>query len=375
MIFRRSLRRELTSTAGAVFTTLFTITLTVMLIKILGQAANGRVGSADVMALIALQSLNYLPVILILTGFIAVLMAVTRSYQDSEMVVWFSSGMSLVRWIRPVMGFGLPIVAVVAALSLFVTPWANRQSEEFKKRFEQREDIARVSPGKFQESASANRIFFVEGLSDDASQVRNIFVNTQDENGNSLVVAESGEIITNAQGEKYVVLDKGRRYDNEAGTIAFRMMEFERYGILVENTPRSKAEMSSAKLMPLSDLLHDRTQYKDAELMWRIGLPLMALFLMLLAIPLSFANPRAGRSIGLLVALFVFFTYSNTVTFFQTVVNQGRMDFMMAWWPTHLGALVFVVFLFSWRLAVNNRFHPLALWSFLRRTLSLKRQA
>jgi lipopolysaccharide export system permease protein len=65
-------RRELTSTAGGVFTTLFTITLTVMLIKILGQAAGGKVASQDVLALIGFQSLNYMPIILILTGFISV---------------------------------------------------------------------------------------------------------------------------------------------------------------------------------------------------------------------------------------------------------------------------------------------------------------
>jgi len=41
MIFQRALRRELLSTAGAVFTTLFTFTITWMLIKILVQAAGG----------------------------------------------------------------------------------------------------------------------------------------------------------------------------------------------------------------------------------------------------------------------------------------------------------------------------------------------
>ena len=110
MIFQRALRRELISNAGAVFTTLFTITITVMLIRILGQAAGGRVASQDVVALIGFSALNYLPVLLILTGFISVLLVVTRSYQDSEMVVWFASGLSLSRWIRPVLGFGMPVV-------------------------------------------------------------------------------------------------------------------------------------------------------------------------------------------------------------------------------------------------------------------------
>ena len=105
MIFQRALKRELFSTAAGVFLTLFTITITMMLIRILGQAAKGRVASDDVMALIGFTSLNYMPIILILTGFVSVLLVVTRSYQDSEMVVWFASGLSLTRWLRPVMEF------------------------------------------------------------------------------------------------------------------------------------------------------------------------------------------------------------------------------------------------------------------------------
>ena len=67
MIFERSLRRELTSTAGAVLTTLFTITITTMVIRILGQAAGGKVASQDVIELIGFEAIRQLPVILILT--------------------------------------------------------------------------------------------------------------------------------------------------------------------------------------------------------------------------------------------------------------------------------------------------------------------
>jgi lipopolysaccharide export system permease protein len=42
-------------------------------------------------------------------------MVVTRSYRDSEMVVWFASGLSLTRWIWPVLSFGLPLVLATAS--------------------------------------------------------------------------------------------------------------------------------------------------------------------------------------------------------------------------------------------------------------------
>lgn len=367
MIFQRALRRELVSAAGAVFTTLFTITITVMLIKILGHAAGGKIASRDVVALIGFEALNLLPVILILTGFISVLVAVTRSYQDSEMVVWFASGLSLMRWVRPVLTFGAPIVLMTALLSFLVTPWANQRSAEFKERFEKREDIAKVSPGQFKESASADRVFFVEGVSGDASKVRNIFVNTIKNGRVSVVVAQEGTTEVDARGDKFLVMEKGRRYEGVPNQSDFQIMEFERYGVLVSRQSKALVGDKSARSLPTSALLDDRTSVNMGELLWRVALPLMGLFLLLLAIPLSFVNPRGGPSVNLLIALLLFVVYGNTVNVFQAAVQQSRMPFVLAWWPIHLLALLMIVLLFSWRLTMNSAYHPIVIWSRIKR--------
>jgi lipopolysaccharide export system permease protein len=375
MIFERALRRELMSTAGAVFTTLLSVTLTVMLIKILGQAARGEASSQDVLALMGFQVLNYMPVMLILTGFIAVLLVLTRSYQDTEMVVWFASGLSLMRWIGPVLRFGWPIILLTAILSFAATPWANRQSMQFRERFEKREDIARVSPGIFQESATANRIFFVEGISGDAGKVKNIFVNTLLDGGNSIVVAAAGEMEVDRDGEKIVIMSKGRRYDGTPGQPDFQMLEFERYGLLVSGQSRVVSGDRSVRALQTWELLHQDDGFGRAELLWRLALPLMALTLMLLAIPLSFVNPRAGRSVGLLMAVLLFVLYSNTVSIFQAAVMQNRLSFMLGWWPVHLAMALLVFAMFFLRLNVNSRYHPAVIWSCVRRAFLRKRQA
>jgi lipopolysaccharide export system permease protein len=377
MIFQRALRRELISTAGAVFTTLFTIIITVMLIKILGQAAGGQIASQDVVALIGFQSLNYMPILLILTGYISVLLVVTRSYQDSEMVVWFASGQSLVRWIQPVLWFGLPIIVLTTILSFVATPWANSQSAQYRERFEKREDISRVSPGKFQESAAANRIFFVEGLSGDSSKVKNVFVNTQQDGKNSIVVAKEGNVELDKNGDKFLILSQGRRYDVLSTQNEFRVMEFERYGVLVASSSQAVSGDKSARALPTADLLKDRNGFNMGELLWRLSLPLMALILMLLAIPLGFVNPRVGRSGSLVIALLLYITYSNVVSIFQASVVQGRTSFGLAWWPMHLAVLIIICLLFLWRLNVNSRYHPLVMWSAVKhaRLIKIKKAA
>lgn len=372
MIFQRALRRELISTAGAVFTTLFTIIITVMLIKILGQAAGGQIASQDVVALIGFQSLNYLPILLILTGYISVLLVVTRSYQDSEMVVWFASGQSLVKWMQPVLWFGLPIIVLTALLSFVATPWANNQSAQYRERFERREDVSKASPGKFQESAAANRIFFVEGISGDSAKVKNVFVNTRQDGRNSVVVAKEGNIEEDKNGDKFLILSKGRRYDVMANQNEFRIMEFERYGVLIAGHSQAVNGDKSARALPTADLLKDRNGFNMGELLWRVSLPLMALCLMLLAIPLSFVNPRVGRSASLLIALLLFVTYSNVTNIFQASVVQNRLSFGLAWWPMHLVVLMIVGLLFLWRLNVNSRYHPLVLWSAVKHARLIK---
>ncbi len=375
MIFERALRRELISIAGAVFTTLFTITVTIMLIKILGQAAGGRIASQDVVAMLGFAALGYSPYILILTGFISVLLVITRSYQDSEMVVWFSSGIGLTRWIKPVLSFGIPVVILTGLLSFIVTPWAQGQSAAFRERFAKREDIARVSPGRFQESSSADRVFFVEGVSGDDMKVRNIFVNTRQPDGQaSLVVAREGSIEIDSRGDKFLVLEQGRRYDGVPTQPDFQLMEFERYGLLVSRQSQVTVGDLSARALPTPALLADPNRFNMGELLWRIATPLMALLLMLLAIPLGFVNPRAGRSGNLMIALLLAVVYSNMISVVRVAVKQGKLPFATAWWPVHAVVLLAVLFLFAWRINVNSPWHPLVLWSAFKRG-AFKRQA
>jgi lipopolysaccharide export system permease protein len=361
MIFRRALQRELASSAGATFTVLFTVLVTWTLIRVLGSAAGGKVASGDVLALIGFAILSYLPTILTLTTFIAVLAAVTRSYRDSEMVVWFASGMSLRRWIRPVLSFGLPIMALVAVLALVVTPWAAMKRTEFVERFQKREDLKRVAPGQFRESSSSDRVFFVERSTAGATVVQNVFVSSNDGTRNSVVVAKEGVIETDPKGGQYLVLTNGRRYQGTPGQADYQSMEFERYSMRVATKVPVLGADTPINALPTSSLLQVENQYTRAELLSRISAPIVCLVLMLLAIPLGFVNPRAGSSANMILALLIFFTYNNLTKLLEKSVQRGKLEFAMAWWPLHLAAALAVLGLFAWRLNVNHRWHPLVL--------------
>ncbi len=347
MIFRKSLRRDLASVAGVVFATLFTILVTTTLIRMLGRAAGGRVDTASLIPLISFAAINVLPVLLVLTVYIAVLMTVSRQYRDSEMVIWFASGRSLAHWVGPVLGFAVPVALVVGIVAFEVGPWANRQTAEYNQRFEQREDVAQIAAGQFRESTSASRVFFVESLSEDEQSVRNVFVTQQRGDHLTIVVAAGGRVQVEPNGDRFLVLEKGRRYDGDQSGPAFRIMEFERYGLRIEQAAPGVREAPS-KAKTTAELFADPTPRNRGELLWRIGLPISAVALALLAIPLSSFNPRVGRSVNLIVALLVYVTYSNLQSLSQAWVAQERISFGIGVWAVHAVVVAIIAILF-WR--------------------------
>ena len=176
MIFLRATLREFTVTGVAVFSVLLAISFSSALIQFLGLAARGVVPPDSVPVLLALSALSTVSVLLSATVFLSVLLTMTRAHRDSEMVVWQTSGLSLLSWFRPVLLFVAPVMLMVGVLSTSLTPWALRKAQEFRHELENRDDASAVTPGVFKESKDADRVFFIEKLSPDLTQVANIFV-------------------------------------------------------------------------------------------------------------------------------------------------------------------------------------------------------
>jgi lipopolysaccharide export system permease protein len=351
MIFHRALLREFAQLASAVFLSLFLIAITTRLVRLLGQAAGGKIPTDAVIAYLGFFAVNALPVLLSLTLFVTVLLSLTRSYRDSEMVIWFNAGLSLAAWVRPVLAFSLPLVALVAVLSLVVAPWSVRIAEQYKGRLEARDDAARIEPGTFSESRGKDRVFFVEAAGDAPGEVRNVFVNSVQHGRAGIVVSRRGRIESGPEGERFVVLLDGRRYDGVPGGVDFREMAFERYAARIE-TRQADEPVATHKSLPTASLWRDPTPPNLGELLWRIGIPASALLLALLAVPLSFVNPRAGRSVNLVFALLAFLVYQNLLNVCEARVTQGRMDFWLGVWVVHAGVLAATVLLFAQRMTL-----------------------
>src|SRR5205814_2227314 len=349
LLFHRSLLREFAGLAGAVFMTLFAISLTTRLIRLLGQAAGGTIPSDAVIAFLGFFALGALPVLLSLTMFISVLMTLTRGWRDSEMVIWFASGLPLTAWLGPVRLFALPQIAVIAALSLFISPWAAQMAGQYSSKLETRDDVSRVTPGVFGETANKERVYFVESVSGHTNEVQNVFVSSVKQGKGGVSMSRTGRTETAPNGDRFIVLEQGRRYEGSPGDEQYRVTECDRYAARIETRENLGPERNTKNLSTWSLITHP-TKESLAELVWRVGIPVSALVLVLLAIPMSFVNPRAGRSANLLFALLTYMVYSNLLSVSQARVSQGRLDFSVGVWMVHAGMILLLVVLFAQRM-------------------------
>jgi len=351
MIFRRTLLREFATTAVGVFLVLLGITLASQFIRYLGQAASGTLAVDAVFAMLSFSAIGYFPVLLTLTLFISVLMTITRSYRDSEMIVWFASGVSLYGWIGPVLAFALPLVFTIALLSMLLSPWSVRLAEEYKVQLNSRDEISSVAPGVFRESRRADRVYFVEQLEGQGELVGNVFVRSLQHQREGVMVARRGYQEVAENGDRFLVLLDGRRYEGTPGTAAFRVTRFERYAMRVE-AREARPTVPTVKSLDTYQLLLLHTPHALGEIAWRVGLPISALILSLLAIPLSFVNPRSGRSLNLVLALLVYIVYSNCMSVVQAWVVQERVGIVGGILSLHLTMVVVLAGLFYRRVSV-----------------------
>lgn len=349
MIFQQALRRELAYTAGAVFLVMLTFMLTSLVIRILGLAANGKASPNDVLILIGLATIGYLSILLSATLFISTLIVLTRWYKDSEMVVWFSAGLSLRDLVKPVLQFAAPFIVLALLLGMFAWPWANQQSAEFRDRFEQRGVLSMIAAGRFIEPSNANYVLFIEGIDADLKYARNVFVANAEANKIGVALARQGQFQTTPNGDRLVVMENGRRYAGTPGQLDYRIVEFDRYAVKVDNKPAETDASLPTKSRPTLDLLRNRTPENLGELLWRISLPILAFNFVMIAVPLAYVNPRLGRYTPLVFAVLIYLTYSNLINLSQSWVRTGALPFSLAWWPIHLIVFLGAIVLFRYR--------------------------
>lgn len=366
MLFHSSIRTELARSFGATLVVLFTIILTMLLIRTLGAASRGSVNPEEVMLVLGYTVLGYTQTILTLALFISIVSTLARMYRDSEMIIWFASGRSLAGFLWPVLRFAWPILVVITLLVLFVWPWTNLQTAELRDRFTSRGDLERVAPGQFQESSSGRRVFFIDKDSADGNEGRNVFISSIEDDGTEVVTSAASGKVEPIDDRSFLVLRNGQRLESNPENKRVKVSEFEEYGAQIGVSAVQRSGVDALKARTTWRLINEPENANKGELYWRVGVALTAINLVLLAVATTVSNPRAGRSGNMMFTLFAFILYFNLLNITQRMVSTGRFSMSASLLALH--GSVFIVCLL-WLL---KRHHNISLRTWVRKRLPAK---
>ncbi len=347
----------------AVTAVLLVILLSNQLARVLSQAAANEFPQGVVLALIGLTSAGYLTIVVPIGFFLAIMLALGRLYHESEMAAMQSCGFGTLQLYRPIAILGVLIAALLVWLSFWAIPQAMTRAQEIRASAYRDAQLGMLEPGRFRTFGSGGVVFYAERV-DDHGVLHNVhvFVDHGTIEGGSegeieVWVAARAEQRGAGQTEQLFVMYDGEMYQGVPGAGEFRIMEFTEAGFPIavggNTSVASSAEMkSSAELLNSPDI-RDR-----AELQRRMSTPVLALVLMVLAVPLARLRPREGRFGRMGIAIVAYFVYSLLLDASREWLESGAVPEYVGLWWVHgtvlcigLGLLVRDSAPLRWRLA------------------------
>ncbi len=335
------------SSSSAIFLIILGIVVAQRAGNIVRQVSKGILPNDAIGTILTFSLVKLMPMMLSLAIFLAVLLTLTRWHKDSEMVIWMNAGLSLRQWVAPILRFIFPIVVIISLLSLFVMPWATEKADSYREQLKKRDELSSISPGAFKESSNGERIYFIESFDKLGYEVKNIFVQSRQHSKTGIITASRGSRYKADNGDNFLVMQHGRRYEIIPNTLDVSTTEFERYDIRIEtkeSMPTASSSQAKSTLSLIGGALADQ-----AELHWRFAIPISTIVMVLLAIPLSFVDPRAGRSLNIMFAILIFIIYNNVLSIFQAWITQGKLSTWVGLWPVHISFMLLGWYLYHRR--------------------------
>lgn len=338
---------EVAKVFTAIVVTLVLITSSVLFLRSLEEVNVGALSSDTAFRYLGYQLLRDSGHLVAPAFFLAALVALGRMARDSELIALQACGVGPVPMYRALLFLALPLALLTAWLALAVQPEAAARIQMIRELQGQQEtQIAGLQAGRFYTQADGDIIFYAVRF-DARKRLQGVFLHDRRTDKPRLVLADIGYYQEKEDtGERFIVLERGRRYDGAAGMGDFGIGEFDRYQLRLED-PVSGGAMSRRKRSTRKtlDLIASGDRGDWVELQHRIANPLALFALGLIAIPLTATSPRQSGSGRLILALVTYFAFFNLQRLAESWLEFGISPSWLGslWYQPLLVALVFAI--------------------------------
>lgn len=354
LIIHRYMLKEIGETFLGVTLLLLLIFLSGTFVRILAEAAEGDYPAKVVLGLFALKAVGNMVLILPVSLFLGVMLALGRLYKDSEMAAMTACAVGPDHVLSSVAKIATFIASVVAVLALYVGPLAEELSHRMLDEAQARVEIEGIVPGRFNQSESGDELIYAASAGKGEGELLSVFAHQRKEGKLTLLTAKSAHTYVDKQtGHRYLLLRDGYRYEGTPGTAGYTSIRFTEHGLLLQ-TREVVASKRRRNAIPSITLWESQEPADTAELQWRIATPISALLLALLAVPLSKTNPRQGRFGRLFVGIMLVVIYNNLLSVGRSALSKGEISPWIGMWWVHLLLAVLIILLYRQQLRLRG---------------------
>ncbi|MBE9515561.1 MAG: LPS export ABC transporter permease LptF [Proteobacteria bacterium] len=353
MIIKRALFREAAINTIGITLILFIFMFFLGITRLLGKITIGGHASQVITQIFGLKMIQSIDTMLPLALFLGVLLAVGRWYRDNEMAVLAACGVSLKSLLRPLLALAAVVALFVAAVSMWVSPWAALTIERLHQSSTQTMAFSGIRQGVFSEMWPSRRTYFIEEVDRDNKSLNNVFISglapaiKYGERQVTIYAAKGAYETDDKTGQRYLVLLNGHVYEGAPGSADYQIISFDRY----------RARMGEAEIigsdgdveyMNIVELWRDGSVQANSRIHWHLARPIAVMILAVIALVLAHTDPRRGRFTNLFIAIFVFFLYSNLLGVGTDMLTRGRLPMALGLWWVHISFLLLAVYML-WR--------------------------
>lgn len=329
------------------------VILALFLAELLGDAAQGQLPTASVLALLLLR----MPEATLLVGPLALmtglLLALGRLNEQSEMVVIRAGGAGWARSLAPFLLLASLWSAGLLLIAGWLAPMALERTAGLMADAARHALVAGLQPGQFESLDQGRLTIYVGAVDRSDGSLSDVFVQHDDGDQQEVLTAAYGRLWADPDDDaRYLSLIDGHQVRHATGLSdgSLREIHFARNDIrLPTPTLTSGSEGELAQTLP--ELWPPDSPAGHREWHWRLAAPLAAMILALLAVPLSQRLPRQGRFGSLVVALLIYLLYSNAIHAGLIMMEQRGVVGGPGLWPLHglVAAMACWLLLRQWR--------------------------
>ncbi|MCW8107471.1 LPS export ABC transporter permease LptF [Alteromonas ponticola] len=342
LIFRYLLKETLKSQL-AIFLILMAIFITLRFVRVLGDASDGDIPAGLVAGFLALYTPILASLVMPISAYLGIMLAHGRLYVDSEMTVMRACGVSEWYVTRVMLFLSLIIMLVTGFITLYLAPTAAQSEFELKEKARSEAGFSAIIPGRFQQTGNEKAVIFVHDIDKKDDSLKRVFLSQhQSETAAGkvrVVYADAGRISNERDGTRTLVLEDGVQYEGEQRKHSYRKVAFDEYHIQIADEVQEETRVKIS-VLPTQELWGMESLEAQAELQWRLAIPLSIPFLILIAVPLSSVDPRQGRFGKMFPAILLYLGYFLLLLASRRVLEDGRIPVQLGLWWVHAIMLI-----------------------------------